>query len=221
MAAFMMKLHLEKDAQTFTMGAERLGNARNESESAAALDAYLAEHTVLREISGEETDGIANNLYIADNLWTPDIDVDLTVGFLVPRRIFLVSEDDAGCELLVWMADGEDWLPASVNYAAYGGKFFERVDTTEAMVYAMLEVYDHPGDDRYDIERHTQGCGYLAHHAQKRASRRVFPDGKKHRAQAGLPQPRRDGKGVGKDAENRLVQGDGSFGPRYGVFPFL
>ncbi len=155
MAAFMMKLHLEKDAQTFTMGAERLENARNESESAAALDAYLAEHTVLREISGEETDGIANNLYIADNLWTPAIDADLTVGFLVPRRIFLVSEDDAGCELLAWMADGEDWLPASVNYAAYCGKFFERVDTTEAMVYAMLEVYDHPGDDRYDIERHT------------------------------------------------------------------
>ncbi len=155
MAAFMMKLHLEKDAQTFTMDAERLANVQSESESDAALNAYLAEHPVLREISGEETDGITNNLYIADNLWTPDIDAELAVGFLVPRRIFLVSKNGAGCELLAWMADGEVWLPAAVNYVAYGGKFFERVDKTEPMVYAMLEVYDQPNDERYYIERHT------------------------------------------------------------------
>lgn len=150
MTTFMMKMHLKKDTQIFTMDAD----THDSGDDDALLASYLAEHPVLREIGEEQTNKVWNNIYIVDNtLGSGEMDAEDTVAFLAPRRLYLVSEDDDACELLLWLPDVEPWWADAVNYAAYDGKFYERVDKTREMIDNMMfNHYDTDGDGRFHVE---------------------------------------------------------------------
>ena len=149
MTTFMMKLHLKKDTQIFTMDVDT-----HDSGDDALLASYLEEHPVLREIGEEKTNKVLNNVYIVDDTWgSGELDAEDAVAFLSPRRLYLVSEDDDACELLLWLPDVEPWWSDAVNYVAYNGKFYERVDKTREMIDNMMfNHYNTDGDGRFHVE---------------------------------------------------------------------
>lgn len=68
MTTFMMKLHLKKDTQIFTMDVET-----HDSGDDVLLASYLEDHPVLREIGEEKMNKVWNNVYIVDNAWSGDL----------------------------------------------------------------------------------------------------------------------------------------------------
>ncbi len=149
MTTFMMKLHLRKNPRIFTMDVDTY-----EKRDDALLTSCLEQYPAAREIGNDETNGIFNNIYITDDTQRLKINAEVSVGFLDPRRIFLLSEDEDTYEMLVWMADVVSWLANAVNFFAYEGKFYERVDKTREMIEEIIDTQYYSDDDerfRYEF----------------------------------------------------------------------
>ena len=158
MARYAMKMHLDKTTLTFTMETDRQpdypaacrGEAMlsSNAEDAAVRDEYMAKQQYIREVGEDGADGLQNDIYLTDDM-KEYMDIDVRAGFLLMRNLYLVSEDEAACELIVCvLGTVEEDFPDRVNYVAYNGDLFERVDKTREMIEAQIEFYDNPDYDR-------------------------------------------------------------------------
>ncbi len=162
-----IQLHLDKSSRTFTMDIERLPDELSPEDSrfreireeygndydamydptfAALMEDCVAKYPNAREITEEDNGILRNDCYNCDDMtvyedWKAQNGLDF-----IRRHYYIIAEDEISCEALAFFIHQDvEWIPENINFFAYNGILYERIDKKREVIEKYIEIF---GDSR-------------------------------------------------------------------------
>lgn len=162
-----VQLHLDKSSRTFTMDIgqlpeelpaehpkyaeiqEEYGNdydAMYDPMFAALMEDCVAKYPNAREITEDDNGILRNDCYNCDDMtiyedWKAQNGLDF-----IRRHYYIIAEDETSCEALAFFIHQDvEWIPDNINFFAYDGMLYERIDKKRETIEKYIEIF---GDSR-------------------------------------------------------------------------